>query len=93
MLRTGTGYDRHGVRVELTYLAKGEAGEVFIALRDENVLWSDYPLGDEVLDLQGAHMRVIPLDLLKRGKARPRDDPAEAAIDRADSDALSRLGT
>jgi hypothetical protein len=89
----GTGYERHNVRVELTYLAKGGGGEVFIALRDENVLWSESPLGVEVLDLQGAHTRVIPLELLRHGKARPRDDPDEALIDRADFDTLSLLGT
>ena len=89
----GTGYERHDVRVELTYLAKGEGGKVFIALRDENLLWSESPLGDEVLDLQGTHTRVIPLRLLRRGKARPREDPDEAVIDRADFDTLSRLDT
>jgi hypothetical protein len=88
----GTGYERHGVRVELTFLAKGEAGEVFIALRDENVLWSESPLGDEVLALKGARTQVIPLELLRRGKARPRDDADEALIDRTDFDTLSRLG-
>jgi Aminoglycoside-2''-adenylyltransferase len=89
----GTGYERRGVRVELTYLARGEAGEVFIALHDENVLWSESPLGDEVLSLQGARTHVIPLELLRRGKARPRDDPDEALVDRSDFDTLSRLGT
>ena len=89
----GTGYERDGVRVELTYLAKGEAAEVFIAFRDENVMWSESPLGDQVLDLNGARTRVIPLELLRSGKASPRDDPDEALSDRADFDTLSRLGT
>lgn len=88
----GTGYEQHGVRVELTYLDEGEGGEVFVAIRDQSVLFSTSPLGDEVLDLEGAHARVIPLELLRNGKATPRDDPAEALIDRADFDALSRLG-
>ena len=89
----GTGYERDGVRVELTYLVRGEHGEVFIALRDQNVLWSERPLGDEVLELHGVRARAIPLELLRRGKSRPRDDADEAEIDRADFDVLSRLGT
>ena len=89
----GTGYERHGVRVELTYVAKGEAGEVYIALREENVVWSEAPLGDEVLELKGARTRVIPLELLRRGKATPRDDADEAVIDRTDFDTLTRLRT
>ena len=87
----GTGYARDGVRVELTYLARSESGEVFVVLRDRNVLWTECPLGDGVLGLNGAYIRVIPLALLKDGKSRSRDDPAEAALDRADFDALSRL--
>ena len=87
----GTGYTRDGVRVELTYLARGESWEVFVVLRDRNVLWAECPLGDGVLRLHGAHIRVIPLELLKAGKSRPRDDLNEAAVDRADFDALSRL--
>ena len=87
----GTGYERDGVRVELTYLVSGDAGEVFVALRDQNVLWSERPLGNEVLELHGAQARSIPLELLRRGKSRPREDPDEAVIDRADFDVLSRL--
>ena len=87
----GIGYERDGVRVELTYMAKSASGEVFIALRDRNVLWTERLLGDRVLGLDGAHIRVIPLELLKDGKSRPRDDPDEAAADRADFDALLRL--
>jgi hypothetical protein len=87
----GTGYARNGVRLELTYLGRDANGAVFIALRDRNVLWTERPLGDAVLALHGAHIRVIPLELLKDGKSRPRDDPDEAAADRADFEALSRL--
>lgn len=85
----GTGYERNGVRVELTYLVSGEDGEVFVALRDEPVLWSEHPLGNEVLELEGIRARVIPLQLLKHGKSRPREDPEDAATDRADFKALS----
>ena len=87
----GTGYERDGVRVELTYLARSESGEVFVVLRDRNVLWTEDPLGDGVLGLHGARVRVISLELLKDGKSRPREDPDEAAVDSADFEALSRL--
>jgi aminoglycoside-2''-adenylyltransferase len=87
----GTGYELRGVRLEVTYLEGGKNGEVFVALRDRHVLWSESPLGDDVLALDGVRARVIPLDLLKRGKSRPRDDPQEAEVDRADFAALARL--
>ncbi len=87
----GTGYGLRGVRLELTYLASNEDGEVFIALRDRYVLWSESSLGDHVLELDGTCARVVPLDLLMRGKSRPRDDPEEAEIDRKDFEILSRL--
>jgi len=35
--------------------------------------------------------RVIPLTLLRAGKSSPRDDLDDAAKDRADFEALSRL--
>jgi hypothetical protein len=88
----GTGYERDGVRVELTYLVGGESDEVFIALSERNVLWADRPLGDDVLELGGVRARVVPLELLKRGKSKPRDDPDDAEIDRADFAVLTRLG-
>ena len=87
----GTGYTRGGVRVELTYLVRDEAGRILIPLRDGNVLWSEEPLGNEVCELQGVRARVISLRLLRTGKSSPRDDPEDAAKDRADFHALSRL--
>jgi hypothetical protein len=87
----GTGYAKDDVRVELTYLAGSESGQVFVALRDRNVLWSELPLGTGALELHEARIRVISLELLKDGKSRPRSEPVEAAVDRADFAALSRL--
>jgi hypothetical protein len=87
----GTGYERGPVRVELTYLVSDDTGRVFIPLRDGNAVFSEEPLGNEVGELLGVRVRVIPLGLLRTGKSAPRDDHDEAAKDRADFEALSRL--
>jgi hypothetical protein len=87
----GTGYARTVVRVELTRLVRDEDGRILIPLRDQNVVWSDEPFGDDVRELHGVRARVIPLSVLRTGKSSPRDDPDEAARHRADFDALSRL--
>ena len=87
----GTGYTRGGVRVELTYLVRDDAGRILIPLRDQNVLWSEQPLGDEVRELQGVRARLLTLAVLRADKSSPRDDPGDAAKDRADFRALSRL--
>jgi hypothetical protein len=87
----GTGYERDSVRLELTFLVPGDGGEVYIPLRAGRVLWSDEPMGTELLELFGAPARVLGLAELKRGKSRSRDDPLEAEKDRADFATLSRL--
>ena len=43
----GTGYERDGVRVELTYLVSDDTGRVFIPLRERNALWSERAPGSE----------------------------------------------
>jgi hypothetical protein len=86
----GTGYERGRVRLELTFLV-ADSGSVFIPLRNDRVLWSPQPLGGDACDLHGVRARVVGLALLKQGKSSARDDPDEAAKDRADFAALSRL--
>ena len=88
----GTGYERDAVRLELTFLVTGEGGEVYIPLRAGRLLWSDEPISAELAELSGVRARVLGLAALKRSKARFRDDPAEAAKDRADFATLSQLG-
>jgi hypothetical protein len=88
----GMGYERDGVRLELTFLVPGDGGEVYIPLRAGRVLWSDEPLSTDLAELSGVRARVLGLAALKRGKARSRDDPVEAAKDRADFAILSQLG-
>jgi aminoglycoside-2''-adenylyltransferase len=87
----GTGYERDAVRLELTFLVPGDGGEVYIPLRDGRVLWSDEPPSTDLAELSGVRARVLGLAALERGKSRPRDDPVEAAKDRADFAILSRL--
>jgi hypothetical protein len=87
----GTGYERDAVRLELTFLVPSDGGEVYIPLRAGGVLWSDEPMSTDLLELSGVRARVLGLAELKRGKSRSRDDPAEAAKDRADFATLSQL--
>ena len=87
----GTGYERDAVRLELTFLVPGDGGEVYIPLRAGGVLWSDEPMSTDLAELSGVRARVLGLVELKRGKSRSRDDPEEAAKDRADFVTLSQL--
>jgi hypothetical protein len=87
----GTGYERGRVRLELTFLTRDDAGRVFVPLRHGSVLWSEEPFGDEQRELLGVRSRVLGLALLTRGKSAARDDPDDAAKDRADFQALSSL--
>ena len=87
----GTGYERDTVRLELTFLVPGDGREVYIPLRAGRVLWSDEPMSAELAEMSGVRARVLGLAALKRGKSRSRDDPGEAAKDRADFATLSRL--
>ncbi|MGH3134750.1 MAG: phosphotransferase [Gaiellaceae bacterium] len=87
----GIGYELGRVRLELTYLTSDDAGRVFVPLRDQRALWSGESLGNDERDLLGVRSRVLGLALLKHGKSSARDDPGEAAKDRADLQALSSL--
>ena len=89
----GIGYERGRVRLELTYLRSDDAGRVFIPLRQQSVLFSESPLGNQECDLLGARTRVLGLALLKSGKSSARDDPDDAAKDRADFRMLSSMPT
>jgi dihydrofolate reductase len=87
----GTGYERGGIRLELTYLARGEDGRVFTPLRDFEAPWPKDAFEADQRELRGVRARIIGLDALTQGKSSPRDDPEDAAKDNADSDVLSSL--
>ncbi len=89
----GIGYERGRVRLELTYLTSDDAGRVLIPLREQSVLISESPLGNQERDLLGVRSRVLGLTLLKSGKSCARDDPDDAAKDRADFRMLSSIPT
>jgi dihydrofolate reductase len=88
----GTGYERGGVRLELTFLVRGAGGRVMTPLRSFEAVWPDDAFGDFVAELEGVRARLVGLEALARGKATPREDPTEAARDRADFEVLSGLG-
>ena len=87
----GTGYERSGARLELTYLERADDGRVVTPLRDSETEWPAGAFGDDERELGGTSARVVSLDALTSGKASARDDPDEAAKDRADFDVLSGL--
>ena len=87
----GTRYERGGAQVEFTFVVADEAGRVLIPFPDEPVVWALQSFGDSRRDLLGVRCRILPLATLRDGKASPRDVPADAAKDRADFEALSRL--
>jgi hypothetical protein len=86
----GTGYERGAVRVELTFLVRDAQG-VTTPLRDGPARWPDEAFGDGVCLLDGVRARLIDLETLREGKSWPREDPDDAAKDRADAAQLARL--
>ncbi len=87
----GTGYERGGVRLELTFLERGEDGRPCIPLRSGPWPLADGTLGEDVGELGGVRARVIAFEALRSGKARAREDEEDAVKDRADSQVLDRI--
>jgi dihydrofolate reductase len=87
----GTGYERDGVRLELTHLVRREDGRVVTPLREAEATWPEGAFGDAERELHGVRARLLSLEALTSGKSSARDDPEDAAKDRADSDVLSGL--
>ena len=87
----GTGYERESVRLELTYLVRAADSSVHIPLRSGRATWPADSLGRATAELRGVRARVIPLEPLARGKSKGREEPDEAAKDRADTVVLAEL--
>ncbi|WUJ70704.1 hypothetical protein OG809_37095 [Kribbella soli] len=84
----GTRYVFGAVLVEFTFVESGHAGEVVVPLPDQPVVWSTEPFGDVRREFGAVSARVIPLDVLRAGKAVAREDASDAAKDRADAAVL-----
>lgn len=89
----GTGYQHGVLRLELTYLARGDNGAVYTPLRNGRVSWPDDALGDEVRELGSATCRLVSLASLKRSKSFPRPDHDDATKDRADFQVLLKTNS
>jgi hypothetical protein len=55
----GTGYERSGVRLELTFLVRDDDGSIFIPMSHGRVPWSKEGFADDVRELHGVRSRVI----------------------------------
>ena len=87
----GTGYERDGVRLELTYLVRRANGRIAVPLRETDAEWPDGALGEDVHSLGGVTARTIGLAALRDGKSERRDDAYDTTKDRADVEVLSEL--
>jgi hypothetical protein len=85
----GTGYERDSVRLELTYLVRKADGAAYIPLRNGPAPWPSDALAPVTAELGGVRATVMPLDPLTRGKSQAREDPEDAAKDRADAAVLA----
>jgi Aminoglycoside-2''-adenylyltransferase len=88
-----TGYEREGVRAELAFLAR-DGGGVHTPLGDGGRgEWPDGAFGGDVRELRGVQARLVALAALEADKSADHGDPAAAAKDRADLEALERVRT
>jgi Aminoglycoside-2''-adenylyltransferase len=87
----GTRYTWRTADVEFTFLETRDDGAIVIPVPDQPIVWSVEPFGEQRARLDGVGARVIPLELLRSGKQNPRHAPGEAAKDRADAEALTRI--
>jgi hypothetical protein len=88
----GTGFERSSVRIELTFLVRDDNGRICIVMEAGPQPWLEDPLGEEVLELEGAKARALSFSQLMAAKSFTRDwDEADAAKDRADFEVLSRI--
>ena len=87
----GTRYQWRLAQVEFTFVEADDQGRIVIPLPDQPIVWSTKSFGGDRRELLAVNSRTIPLALLRAGKSLPRQGAAEAAKDRADFQALSRL--
>ena len=86
----GTRYRRDGVLLELTFVVL-DGNRVMLPFEPDPAVWSETPFGAATRTLHGTSAHVVGLELLLRDKTHPRDDPEDAAKDRADRAALAQF--
>lgn len=85
-----TCYERGGVRLEVAWLARDEAGHVYTPLRSGRGEWPKDSFGDEVAQFGGLRARVMNREAVIADKSVLRMDAEAAAKDRVDVATLSR---
>lgn len=80
----GTGYERDGVRVELTFLVRDADGRVCIRLDAGDFPFAGGAFETEVLGLAGRRCRVVERRALVAMKSGRRGDPGDQAKDAID---------
>jgi len=84
----GTRYSWRTSVLELTFVEDRD-GTVVVPFPEHEATWTTEPFGDDERSLSGVRARVIPLELLRNGKTKPREGAAEAVKDAADHAALT----
>lgn len=89
----GTAYVRGDVRLELACLVRDEEDGTIYTPHNagRRGRWSEEALGTDVRELNGVRAHIVSLTPLSRSKSSQRDDPADAAKDKADAEVLARL--
>jgi Aminoglycoside-2''-adenylyltransferase len=85
----GTGYERDGVRVELTFHVRDADGRTCIRLRAGTFPVAGGAFETDMLELAGFRCRVVERRALVAMKSARRGDPADQAKDAIDLAALS----
>jgi hypothetical protein len=85
----GTGYERGGVRVELTFLVRHTDGRVCIRLEAGAFPFAGGAFATETLELENCRCRVVERAALVAMKSQRRGDPGDQAKDAVDLAALS----
>jgi hypothetical protein len=84
-------YERHGVRLELAFLASDKTGTIYTPLVEGRGDWPASSFGDDRLELGGVSARVVSLRSLIEDKSGTGRDPVAAEKDSSDVALLSSL--
>ena len=85
----GTGYERDGVRVELTFLVRDADGRICIRVEAGSFPFAGGAFETAALELAGRRCRVLDRNALVAMKSGRRGDPADQAKDAIDLATLS----